>query len=98
MKISTKLRVFSDRFFACSHGVGRGVHRGADGEGGRLGNSGVGATAWWGGGAIVGVPAGRDQFIPFLKTKSQKRQTKIVQSKNRINRTDSTNTIATNFV
>ena len=51
-----------------------------------------------GGGAIVGVPAGRDQFIPFLKTKSQKRQTKIVQSKNRINRTDSTNTIATNFV
>ena len=54
MKISTKLRVLSDRFFACSHGVGRGVHRGADGEGGRLGNSGVGATAWWGGGGNSG--------------------------------------------
>ena len=26
-----------------------GVHRGADGEGGRMGNSGVGVTAWLGG-------------------------------------------------
>ena len=39
------------------------------------------------------MPAGRYLFIPFLLTKSQKRQTK-----NRIKKTDRTNIIAKNFV
>ena len=57
VKISIKLRVFSDRLFVSSDGRrGGGVHRGSDGEG--VGNSGVGATARWGLGAIGGATVG----------------------------------------
>ena len=44
------------------------------------------------------MPAGRYLFIPFLRTKSQKRQRKIGQAKNRIKKADMTNIIATDFV
>ena len=45
------------------------------------------------------MPAGRYLFIPFLRTKSQKRQTKNWSSeKSHKKKTDRTNIIATNFV
>ena len=44
------------------------------------------------------IPAGRYLFIPFLRTNSQKLQTKNRQTKNRIKKIDRTNIIATNFV
>ena len=50
VKISIKLRVFSDRLFEYSHGGGGGAP-GSDEEGGGVGNNGVGggvATARWG--------------------------------------------------
>ena len=55
MKITIKLRVFSDRLFERKHGLGGGG--GADGEGwrgGEVGNQGVGATAPWGDGGTSG--------------------------------------------
>ena len=45
------------------------------------------------------MPAGRYLFIPFLRTKNQKRQTKNRSSeKSHKKKTDRTNIIATNFV
>ena len=45
------------------------------------------------------MPAGRYLFIPFLRTKSQKRQTKNWSSeKSHKKKTDRTDIIATNFV
>ena len=58
MKISIKLRVFSDRMFVSSHGGRVGVHRGAYGEGwggqqcggGNNVVAGGGGNCWGGGG------------------------------------------------
>ena len=44
------------------------------------------------------MPAGLYLFIPFFRTKSQSVWRKIGQAKNRIQKTDRTNIIATNFV
>ena len=51
MKISIKLRDFSDRLFERSHGEGGvGSTGGMEREVGGVDNSGVGATVCWGGG------------------------------------------------
>ena len=54
LKISIKLCVFSDRLFERSH-RGGGCTKGLRGREDEGGNSGVGATARWGVGAIGGV-------------------------------------------
>ena len=44
------------------------------------------------------MPAGHYLFIPFLRTKSQKREKKNRSSKKSHRKTDSTNIIATNLI
>ena len=82
MKISIKLRVFSDRLFVSSHGRRRGgVHRWSDGEG--VGNIGVGGNSAvvGGAGSTVGVSStSKNKNRPSQHKYKSRKQFELKQS------------------